>query len=425
MKSKSVALPAVLALLLASSGFASEGSKEAVAPVGPPQPRVVEPSRPQALPPRSIDPSWLFFQAGVKLFEEKRLGESLASFQKAVNTRAALFDRASRDVATATTTKDAAKAKGSIASLVRLLALHEMTVRDYEEISAAAYGSIVAEMGLLRERSPSGPLRGLIDAMLLVVEERGFSRIGDSIDALRKAVADLCYYPEAEFWIGKIYLAEGETRLAELQMLHAYDMNGSLELGDDRFALLEALAGIYKTRGDLKDYELRLREIADASDLFAGKDAYYRNAMERTLAAQGFDKFITLYRVHDTFATGAYSGLGFLYLEAGRPLAVVYLAAAVNAVLTREIGAIKVDSPGYAYAGLPDLVARILADKERARYAIDSGLWRDLLRLGDALAKTGNRETAREIWSAVAKAPGMADPWGKRAAEALADARAR
>ncbi|MGA2545126.1 MAG: hypothetical protein ABSF43_01145 [Rectinemataceae bacterium] len=420
MKSKSALISVAAALVIAFSASAAEGSKEEVAPVGPPQPRVVEPIGSQPLPPRAVDPSWLLYQEGVRLFEEKRLGESLVSFKKAIETRASLFDRASADIAVAVATKEAAKAEGSLSTLVKLLAARDMLARDYESVHLSSGGSIIAEMGLLRERSPSGPLRGLIDATLLVVEERGLSRVGDSIDALGKAAAGLGHYPEAEFGIAKVYLAEGETRLAELQMLHAYDMSGSLELEGDRFVLLEALAGIYKSQGNLKDYELRLREIADASDLFAGKDEYYRNAMERTLAAQGFDKFMALYRIQESIAAGAYSELGSLYLEAGRPLAVIYLAAAVNAVLSREIVAIKTDLPGYSYAGLTDLAARILADKDLARFASDFGLWRDLVRLGEALAMTGNRDTAREIWSAVAHRPGTGDPWVRRAAAALA-----
>jgi hypothetical protein len=143
---------------------------------------------------------------------------------------------------------------------------------------------------------------------------------------------------------------------------------------------------------------------------------YYRNAMERILANQGFDKFMALYRIEEKFALTAWSSLGALYLEAGRPLAVIYLAASVNALLTREIEAIRVDSPGYSYTGLGDLAARILADKELARFAREKGLWRDLVRLGEALSATGNRETAREIWSAVSKAPGDTELWGRRAA---------
>ncbi len=423
MKITRIAASAAFALILALQAYPAEGSKAEVAPVGPPQPRILEPLRPNALPPRAADPSWLLYQEGMRLFAEKRLGESLASFKKAIDSREALFDRAAKDISAATATKEALQAQGSLSRLVELLAARELIPQELEALRAKAAGSLLAELGLLRERSPSRPLHGLLDAALLVVEERGLARVGDSVAALAKATEELARYPEAEFWISKIYLAEGESRLAELQAIRAYGMSGSLEVTDDRFSILQALADIYRARGDGKDYELRLREIADASDLFAGKDEYYRNAMERTLALQGFDKFMALYRVEDRFAIAAYSQLGALYLEAGRPLAVGYLAAAVNAVLTREIAAIKADSPGFAYKDLPDLASRILAGEDTARFASESGLWRDLVRLGEALSASGNRETAREIWAAVSRALGASDPWGKRAAAFLISSR--
>jgi tetratricopeptide (TPR) repeat protein len=343
----------------------------------------------------------------------------LLSFNKAVDARSGLFLRCSADIDEALAAKEAKKAKDSLSALVRLLASRDIIPQAYSAIREKANGSFVSELGLIRETSPSAPLRGLIDAILLVVEEGGISRVGDSLRALKQAVADLALYPEAEFWIGKVYLAEGELRLAELQFKRAYDMSGGIEPEGDRAAMLEALAGIYKSRGDLKSYESCLREIADASDLFSGKDLYFRNAMERVLGERGFDKFMALYRIDQGFAVEAYSGLGELYLDAGRPIATIYLAAAVDATLTRVIGEIKIDEPSYSYAGLPDIASRILVDRELARFAGDKGLWKDLTLLGEALSSSGYRETAGEIWTVLAKLPAP-DPWGKKAGENLA-----
>jgi hypothetical protein len=408
-----------LAALALSLAAATEASSEKTVPVGPPQPRVVEAFHGAGLPPRAADPSWLLYQDGIRLYGGKRLGEALLSFQKAVDARSELFSRCASDVDAALAAKEAKRAKDSLSALVRSLAARDLIPQAYESIHRKAAGSLVAELGLIRETAPSAPLRGLLDATLLVVEERGISRIGDSLGALKKAVTALSLYPEAEAWIGRIYLDEGELRLAELQLQRAYAMSDSLELPEDRFATLEALAGIYKARGDLKSYEVSLRGIADASDLFSKKDEYYRNAMERSLAERGFDKFMSLYRLEDRDpSVAAYSALGELYLDAGRPIATIYLAAAVDAILTRAIGEIKVDEPDYAYAGLAELASRMLADREMARYAADSGLWKDLSLLGEALSSSGYRETAREIWGVLARSAAP-DPWGRRAAREL------
>jgi hypothetical protein len=394
------------------------GKSEEKAVVVPPQPRVIEPFQKQGLPPRASDPSWLLYQDGLRLYAEKRLGEAIEALKKAVESRSELFSLCADDVATAAETKEAQKARGRLFELLHLLALRDLIPQKYDEIRARAGGSIVSEMRLLRETSPSSPLRGLIDASLLVVEERGLARVGDSLSALKKEVELLKSYPEAEYAIGKAYLAEGELGLAELQIRRACDMSESLGDPEARYDMLDALASVRKSKGDLKGYETTLREIADASELFAAKDEHYRGSMERTLGERGFDKFMAMYRVDQEPCVRAYSALGELYLGDGRTIATIYLAAATNAILSRSIDEIRIDEPSYSYAGLSDLLARILADREMAGFAAGSDLWKDLMLLGDSLAISGYRESAREIWSAM-NASAAPQPWRKRAAESL------
>lgn len=426
MRMRKVCLLALAAVLLpmAATGEGKEESGKAEK-LSPPQPRVVQPYEKPGLPPREADPSWELYQEGLKLYGEKRLGESIELLRKAIETRAELFARCASDLDAALDSKEAKEAgktrktKDSLAALTFALASRDLIDQDRDAIHEKAGGSIVAEMKLLRETSPSAPLRGLIDATLLVVEERGISRVGDSLQALRKEVASLGYYPEAEYWIGKAYLAEGELRLAELQFRRAGDMRESLEVPGELYGILEDLAWVCKSKGAMKDYENVLREIADSSDLFAAKDEHYRGSMERTLGERGFDKFMLLFKVDQPYAIGAYSALGELYLKDGRTISTIYLAAAVNAALTRGIADIRIDEPGYEYTSLKELISRIIGDKDEGRYASDAGLWKSLYLLGESLAVQGYRETGREIWTALAagEAP---QPWKKRAADALA-----
>jgi tetratricopeptide (TPR) repeat protein len=420
MRIRKVAIIALAAFSLSALAYA-EGSGESgkALVIAPPQPRIVEQYRKPGLPPREADPSWGLYQEGLRLYGEKRLGESIDSLKKAIDARSELFERCAQDLNAAADAKEAKKSKDSLAALVRLLAARDLIPQDCEAIRSMAGGSIVTEMQLLRATSPSAPLRGLIDTALLVVEERGISRVGDSLQALKREVAYLSSYPEAEHWIGKAFFAEGELRLAELQFRRSCDMWESLEVSEDRYGMLEDLAEVYKAKGDLKDYEVTLREIADASDLFSTKDEYYRGSMERTLGERGFDRFMMLFKVDQSFPIGAYSALGELYLGAGRTISNIYLAAATNAILTRSISDIRIDEPSYEYAGLKDLLSRILADKEEARFAADMELWKGLSLLGESLAASGYRESAREIWTALVSS-GAPQPWKKRSAEDLA-----
>jgi hypothetical protein len=274
-------------------------------------------------------------------------------------------------------------------------------------------------MSLIEERRPSGVLEGFIRAARLVLAQRGGRRVGDSLAALEREAAALRYYPEAEYAIGKIYLAEAELGLAELQIRRAVDMAESLDVPAEKGAMLEELAEVYRAAGKDRDYELVLREVADTAELFSKRQEFLRVAMERTLTRDGFDKFMMLYRIDEGFARSAYSKLGYYYLERGRPLAVMYLAASVNIALSDTIAAIRAREPGFVYSDIRNLLGRIAADPKISRYARESGLYRDMTLLGESLALVGARDSSRGIWRALAATKDAA-PWDAAAAEALA-----
>ena len=195
-------------------------------------------------------------------------------------------------------------------------------------------------------------------------------------------------------------------------------MADSLDVPAERYAMLEELASAQKAAGEDRDYEISLRAVTDDSQLFSKKEEYLRLAMERTLDRDGIDKFMLLYRVDEEFARSASSKLGEHYLEGGRPLAVIYLAAAVNIGLTRSIAAIREGDPGFAYTDVAALLARMGREGKIARYAADTGLYRDMQLLGEALVLNGARDSARGIWAALAGTEGAA-PWNSAAKASL------
>lgn len=417
-------LAAALCAVASFGAFASEGGGEKKAegegaPVGPPPPRLVAPLPIPPLPPDPTDPSWLRYREGLALFDEKRFGEALDAFKKAIEAREARSAEALEAIDEALADKEASKAKGSTRALVELLASRDLVASELERVRAEAGGSLLKEMSLLRARRVSGLLDAFLRAARLVVDQRGGTRVGDSLASLRDAAASMRYYPEAEYALGRIFLAEGEVALAEIQFRRALDSSESLDVPADRYAMLEALAETYRASGKARDYELALREIADDSSLFQKKQEALRLAMERTLARDGIEKFMLLYRVEDRFARSSFSRLGRYYLESGRPLATIYLAAAVDAGLTEAIATLRAKEPGYSYTSVVDLLASIAADRALSRHAASGGLYEDMLLLGEALAMGGAGEPARGIWRLLAS-PRAPSPWGAEAAIALA-----
>ncbi|HUW42433.1 MAG TPA: hypothetical protein VMV90_15605 [Rectinemataceae bacterium] len=375
-----------------------------------------------ALPPCSaaepVPADWQSFQRGLRLFKERRLGEALDAFKTAEKQRAAAFGDALRDIDVMLKDAAAVRAGDSIRSLIQLAAQRDLISYDLAAIDRRSGGSLMEEIRLLGEKSLSFGFGNFLKAARLVLAARGEAFIGDSLAKLRAEASVLRSYPEADYWIGKIYLAEGESRLAELQFKRAYDEREAFDSPDQAYVLLGALARLYRDQGNMNEYESSLLAITGDTILFAKKSDYLRLAMERTLSTRGIDSFMSLYRLDEAFPLRAYSELGAFYLENGRPLAVIYLAAAVDTELSRCISSIKEYEPAYQFGGLAELLGRIRADRDLAAYADESGLYQDLERLGEALAAEGYRDSARGIWRVLAAEPGIA-PWNSRAAEAL------
>ncbi len=413
---------AALCLVAAPKAAAQASATTAVDEVPeprPPVPRVIEPLPVPPPPPDPADPSWIRYREGLALFDDKRFGEALDAFRKAIEARVARSEEAVAGIDAALADPEAGKAQDSIKALLELLASRDLIASELAALRTRSGGSLLTEMSLLRAHRTSGMLDAFLRSAKLVIDQRGGSRIGDSLSALRAASASMRHYPEAEYALGRIFLTEGEFDLAEIQFRRALDMGESLDVPSDRYAMLAELAELYRARDRTRDYELALREVADEAELFSKRQEGLRNSMERTLSRDGFDKFMLLYRVEEGFARAACSKLGRLYLEAGRPLATIYLATAANIGLTEAIARIRSGEPGYAYSSLSDLLGRIEADPALARYAISGGLYGDLVLLGEALATGGARASARGIWLPLADS-GASGSWGKAARAALA-----
>ncbi|MDP3177690.1 MAG: hypothetical protein Q8M76_07285, partial [Spirochaetaceae bacterium] len=275
---------AILVLSGAAGGFARAADEAVVDPATfSAAPRVVSALSAPALPGRRADPAWLRFQEGLRAFEDKRLGQALTAFKDAASLRAQRLDAAAKDIGAALADQDATKSGDSILALARILASRDLTERELASIRAEAGPSLALELALLSLRRLSGLPAAFVSASILVIEERGAARIGDSLSALRLAAAYMRHYPEAEFWIGRVFQAEGESKLAELQFTRAIDMRESLESPENLYPMLEAQAAALRDQGRMRDYESALRRIVDSSALFSPDEESLRQAMERTL----------------------------------------------------------------------------------------------------------------------------------------------
>ncbi len=362
---------------------------------------------------------------GRRLYEGKRYGEALAAFQAAIDERGRRYRRAAAMIEAVQALQDKSDVvekskKDSIKDLITRLAKEDLIDAELERIDGIAGQSLNLRASLLREKRLSTRLADFLDALLAVLDLRPASSFHNSLAALCASSLELSAYPEAEYWVGKVYLAEGELRLAELQIQHAYALNASLVIPQERFDMLYDLASLYSVSRNYKAYESVLLDIAAEDPLFAADKRYLRDAMERALSRSGFGTFMSLTRAKAGVWGEAERLLGEFYLESGRVQAVAYLAAVVNSSLSVAIERLEKRDSSWEYRNLADLLQRIGGNRELFIWAKDISLYRALYELGLALDRGGNREGGAEIWQVLSTTKGI-EPWNTSAARALRD----
>ena len=87
-----------------------------------------------------------------------------------------------------------------------------------------------------------------------------------ALDLILEAVESTDDFPEGEYWLGRVYAAQGQSVLAEEQYRRAIRMALYLRVPDDRFSILYSLADLLlqMDSGRWPEAEIVLSEIADS-----------------------------------------------------------------------------------------------------------------------------------------------------------------
>lgn len=360
-----------------------------------------------ALPaPWQGSPAWLHLEQGKRLYAQKDFGGALVEFDRAITSRRDSFAEARGLLAVALDAKTAKAASGSIAAALAAFAAEDFLAKDYRRLVEAAGGSSKRLYQALRAERISEGHRAFLGAMLAVLDYRPMEHFKDSLKTLGEEIDLLAFYPEAEFWKGRVFAVEGELALAERQYLRAFDMRASLEVPEERYAILYALADLYRTQDDAVAWENVMKRIL-SDDPVAGEpalDPFLRDAMMATLKDAGFDRFVVLYRIEPSFSFEANEAVAEFYLERGRAAASLHAAVAASMVVTRAVAMLRERDRDYAWTGLADFRARAAARVDISSYLAERGFNRLLLILADSLYAANARKEADYLWRSVAAA---------------------
>ncbi|MBN1686112.1 MAG: hypothetical protein JW852_05630 [Spirochaetales bacterium] len=234
--------------------------------------------------------------------------------------------------------------------------------------------------------------------------------LGDAIYHFRRAREVLGPSPEVEYWIGRVFEAEGEYLLAAKQYETAIEKKRLLLVPDEEMSIRNRLAMVYFTLGDFAGYSEELEQIIRYD--WGARDAEVEFGIEpatlaRSLARQGYDKLLELYRIDDYGALSAYYNLGVYEYRTGLfEAGVEHLAFAFvisNTTLIKYL--IRLD-PEYRFTTLPGLMSDALRHRDLVDYMYAVDAFGQTYALAAALYETGEvqkRELAALLFQIVAE----------------------
>ena len=340
----------------------------------------------------SNQPWWYTLEMGKLQFRDGAYGNALIAFEDARRQRLSQYERMEQDMILLLSSPELRRLGDSLEWI-------EMYIAERRETRAQA---ILAE---LYHRVPKESLQG------------SAQRVLEELDRLKS-------YPEAEFWLGETYEAEGELALALGQYERAWQKRELLETPGFEAEILYKLMDIHRIRGNYQEMERRAIEIAEGfgpsgnlRDNLWGTDSSHpiRVAMSRILENEGVNRFLTLYRYRSVLTERAHRVLGFFYYASNRyiPAAehLMFAFLIQNTVLIEEVIKREFD---FTFTSLENLMEFAQSRPELKAFIEDTEYYRTIYYLASALYATGKNRPSSQLLTFLANSTDSRE-WGERA----------
>ena len=344
---------------------------------------------------QAAQPWWYTLEQGKLLFRKGAYGDALLTFEDARRQRAAQYTRMEEDFIFLLSIPEVRRLGDSLEFVERF-------------INERLYTAAAAALNELYYRFSKDSLKGSVSLAL------------EKFDLLKG-------YPEAEYWLGETYRAEGELGLALRQYEKAWDERDLLETPGFEMEILYKITELHRIRGNYQEMERRANEIIEGvganglprDRLWAGSPQgssnQIRAAMVRILENEGVSRFLTLYRYNNTDTERAHRLLGFFYSSSSRyTQAMDHLMFAFliqSSVLIEEV--IRRDYD-FTFSTLEDLMTRMQRRPELTAFIDETEYYRTIYYLATALYASGKTIPAAQLWTFLAGS-NNAGEWGNRA----------
>ncbi len=184
---------------------------------------------------------------------------------------------------------------------------------------------------------------------------------GESLSYFNKLVERHGVYPEAEYWIGRIFEQEGEFILAEQQYLKALEAERVLLIPREKYEIKYRLVELYKNRGNYDLYKHLLNGIV-LDELKENQIALENERIAiNTLKKDGIDKMLLLFRHKFTYSIDSFNQLGVYYYKTGDyKAATSKLIYPLLSLFSIAIEYLRSNNPEFIY---PETIKDLLEDQ--------------------------------------------------------------
>ena len=344
---------------------------------------------------QAVRPWWFTLEQGKFHFRTGSYGNALMAFEDARRARDTQFARMGQD-------------------FIHVLSMPEVRLLG---------DSLYFVERFINERNQTAAAAALAQLFHFVPRESFSGSVDQTLSGFERMRA----YPEAEFWLGETFRAEGELPLALRQYELAWNNRDLLKVPEFEIEILYRIVDIHRIFMNYPEMERRALEIVEGVGPFgAPRDALWagnppgaynpiRFAMARVLEVEGINRFLLLYRHNNIATERAHRQLGLFYSATNRfNTAADHLAFAFliqNTIIINEVIRREHD---FTFDTLEDLMTRIRRGSELEAFMEETEFFRTAFYLSSSLYATGRVRPAIELWTFLAHS-GISGEWGIRA----------
>ncbi|MDX9801324.1 MAG: hypothetical protein RBT69_08320 [Spirochaetia bacterium] len=211
-------------------------------------------------------------------------------------------------------------------------------------------------------------------------------------------------YPEAEYWIGRIFENEGEQNLALKQYERALEYSWKAESEEFYVSVLTGMANVYEKQKKYNLYHDVLEKLINEIKKKSTVADDYELILSERLKDNGLDKMIYYFRHEGDSLIKPYGDLGIFYFSHSREsIALRYFASAITIITSELIAMHREYDPQYTYTDYKQLFTDSENDEKKIFYMIETNFYKYLFYLALTLENMGIRDQSEYIFSILAQ----------------------